>query len=707
MEAVSPVPARQALLHHFDTAHRLPLVLQAEAAECGLACLAMIVGYYGFHTDIGQLRRRSAISSHGTNLKTLMAIASRLQLAPRALRVELNTLHQLQLPCVLHWDMNHFVVLKSVSARTLVIHDPAVGMRRLAWEELSRHFTGIALELTPTDAFEPGKDSIRLPLSSLWSRQVGLTRTLALILLLSLLLQLFTVVAPFYMQTVVDDVVLRSDTHLLLVLALGFGLLLLIETGVSALRQFVIIGFASRLNLQMAANLFHHMIRLPLEFFQKRHIGDVVSRFGSMDNIRQLLSTGLVSAVVDGLMALVTLLAMFVYDVWLTLVVLVTVALYLALRLVLYRPLRRLSEESLVANAHKDTSFLESVRAIQTVKLFQKENERQNQWQNRLVDSINKDIRIARLNIGYDTANRLLFGAGNILVIFFAAQSVMGSVISLGMFYAFMSFKQRFIGAMDGLIDNIIEIKLLGLHLQRLADIAFTPQESYHKHQAGLPEISRPAGRIEVDSLSFRYGDDEPPAFEPVSFTVEAGEIVAIVGSSGAGKTTLIKCLMGLLSPSEGSILIDGQPVSRIPNYRNLVAGVMQDDQLLSGSIADNISCFDPQGDLAQVVESARLACIHDEITAMPMQYNTLVGDLGTGLSGGQKQRIAIARALYSEPVILFMDEASSHLDIAIEQQLNFNLGRLPITRVIVAHRPETIQLADRTITLERPVGHA
>lgn len=702
MEAVSSVPPRQALLHQLDTARRLPLILQAEAAECGLACLAMIVGYYGFHTDIAQLRRRCAISSHGTHLKALMAIASRLQLAPRALRVELSTLHQVQLPCVLHWDMNHFVVLKSVSARALVIHDPAVGMRRLSWEEVSKHFTGIALELTPTDAFEPGNDSRRLPLSSLWSRQVGLTRTLTLILLLSLLLQLFTVVAPFYVQTVVDDVVLRSDSHLLLVLALGFGLLLLIETGVSALRQFVIIGFASRLNLQMAANLFHHLVRLPLEFFQKRHIGDVVSRFSSLDNIRQLLSTGLVSAIVDGLMALVTLLAMFVYDVWLTLVVLVTVALYLALRLVLYRPLRRLSEESLVANAHKDTSFLESVRAIQTVKLFQKENERQNLWQNRLVDSINKDIRIARLNIGYDTANRLLFGAGNILVIFFAAQAVMGSVISLGMFYAFMSFKQRFVGAMDGLIDNIIEIKLLGLHLQRLADIAFTSQETYHKRQAGLPELSRPAGRIEVDKLSFRYADDEPPAFEPVSFTVEAGEIVAIVGSSGAGKTTLIKCLMGLLSPSAGSILIDGQPVSRIPNYRHLVAGVMQDDQLLSGSIADNISCFDPEGDLARIVECAQLACIHDEIIAMPMQYNTLVGDLGTGLSGGQKQRIAIARALYSEPVILFMDEASSHLDIAIEQQLNFNLGRLRITRVVVAHRPETIQLADRTITLEK-----
>ncbi|QIB65707.1 peptidase domain-containing ABC transporter [Kineobactrum salinum] len=700
MEVASPVSAPQGLPDNFNTARRLPLVLQADAAECGLACLAMVVSYYGFHTDIGQLRRRFAISSHGAKLKTLMSIAGRLQLAARALRVELNTVPQLQLPCVVHWDMNHFVVLKSVNTRTLVIHDPAVGMRRLNWEEFSQHFTGIALELTPTAAFEPGKDSRRLSLSSLWSRQVGLSRTLVLMLFLSLLLQLFTVVTPFYMQTVVDDVILRSDTHLLLVLALGFGLLLLIETGVSALRQFVIIGFASRLNLQMAANLFHHMIRLPLVFFQKRHIGDVVSRFGSLDNIRQLLSTGLVSAIVDGLMAVVTLLAMFVYDVWLTLVVLVTVALYLALRLVLYRPLRLLSEESLVANAHKDTSFLESVRAIQTVKLFQKENERQNQWQNRLVDSINKDIRIARLNIGYDTANRLLFGAGNILVIFFAAQAVMGSVISLGMFYAFMSFKQRFVGAMDGLIDNIIEIKLLGLHLQRLADIAFTPQEAYHQHQAGLPEISRPAGRIEVDRLSFRYADDEPPAFGPVSFTVEAGEIVAIVGSSGAGKTTLIKCLMGLLSPSEGSILIDGQPVSRVPNYRNLVAGVMQDDQLLSGSIADNISCFDPQGELARVVECARMACIHDEITAMPMQYNTLVGDLGTGLSGGQKQRIAIARALYSEPVILFMDEASSHLDIAIEQQLNFNLRKLSITRVIAAHRPETIRLADRTIRL-------
>lgn len=677
---------------------RVPVVLQGEVAECGLACLAMVLGHHGYETDIGQLRRRFPVSSRGMTLKSLIDVAAKSHLSGRPLKLDATAAGRLQLPCILHWDMNHFVVLVSARGERFVIHDPAHGVRKLSRADFEKHFTGVALELYPTRDFEPGGDRQRLRLGALWSRQSGLWQTLAQVLFLSLLLQIFAVASPFYLQTVVDDAILRGDRNLLLVLALGFGLLLLMEVGVSALRQTVILALASRLNMQLSINLFHHLVRLPLDFFEKRHVGDIASRFGSMDSIRELLSTGLVSAVVDGLLVLVTLVAMLVYAPWLTVIVLVAVALYSLLRLALYQPLHRLNEERLVTQARKDTSFLETLRSIQAIKLFQKENERQGQWQNRLADNINREIRIARLNIGYDTANRLLFGLENLLVIYFAAGEAMDNALSIGMIYAFMSFKRRFVSSVDGLIEGVVSYKLVGLHLQRLADIAFTEQEPYHAPKDEIASPGRLSGAIRVSGLTFRYARGETPVFEDLDLDIAPGEIVAITGPSGCGKTTLLKCLMGLLAPDSGTIEVDGHDIRTIDNYRRRIAAVMQDEQLFNGTIADNICCFDPQPDPDRIRECAQLACIDGDIAAMPMQYNTLVGDLGTGLSGGQKQRIAIARALYQRPAILFIDEGSSHLDVDREMQVNENLTDISATRVMVAHRSQTIALASRVI---------
>lgn len=688
-------------LLNFSGARRLPVIHQTEAAECGLACLAMIASFHGYDTDLAHLRQRFRISSHGTNLKSLIDMAARLHLSGRALKLESDSVAGLQLPCILHWDLNHFVVLKAVKRRKAIIHDPAQGERALTKEEFDKHFTGVALELTPTSQFETADTRKRLRLQHFWSRISGLKRSLLQILLLSLLLQVFAVIAPYYMQTVVDDVILRNDTNLLTVLAIGFGLLLFIETGTHVLRQWVILYLSSRLNMQMAANLFRHLIRLPMSYFSTRHMGDVVSRFGSLQNVRELFTTNLVAAVVDGVMAIITLTVMFFYSVKLTFLVILVVLLYAALRLALYRPLRLLTEEQIIAQAKHDSHFMESVRAIQTIKLFQRENDRQSQWQNRLADTVNQGIRIARWGIGYDTINRLLFGIENLLVIYFAATAVMGNIFSVGMLYAFLSYKSRFVGSMDALIAQWIEFKMLSLHLDRLSDIVFTETEKQEDvAQIGLPFIKPLTGKIEARNLSFRYGDTEGPAFTNLNFIIQPGETVAITGPSGSGKTTLLKCLMGLLQPTDGEILIDDRPINQHPQYRSQIAGVMQDDQLLAGCIADNIACFDPTIDFERITQCAQMACIHDEINRMPMQYNTLVGDMGSSLSGGQKQRIVLARALYREPRILFMDEATSHLDVANESLVNHHIQQLAITRVLVAHRPETVKSAGRQIVL-------
>ncbi|WP_100658670.1 peptidase domain-containing ABC transporter [Alteromonas flava] len=689
----------------FRAKPKVPLVLQTEASECGLACLAMLAGTYGYQTDLTQLRHRFALSAHGATLRQVMDVASHLNFSSRALRLELEQLAALQTPCILHWNMNHFVVLVSVNSRKrlLTINDPACGEQQLTWQEADKHFTGIALELSPNQDFTPQKQRQQLTLQHFWSRIHGLKRSLVIILMLSLMLQLFAIASPFYMQIVIDDVIVSSNHQILTTLALGFGLLLVIEVGVSVLRQVSIIYLSNRLSLQMSSNVFQHLIRLPMDYFLKRHVGDIVSRFGSLRAIREMFTTGLITAIVDGLMAAVTLIVMFIYSVKLATVVIAIVMLYALVRYTFYRPIRRLNEEAIVAAANENSHFMESVRALQTVKLFAQENQRQNQWLNKLTNSMNKHIQISRWNISFASINQLLFGLENLLVIYLAALAVMDSVLSVGMLYAFISYKSRFINAMDSLITQWIDFKMLDLHFARLSDIVYTPKDpllgalspNHSGYTNSLKSIAQGSGALSVDDITYRHSQVEAPLFSRVSLRVEPGQTVAIIGASGCGKTTLMKCMMGLLAVQEGNVRIDEQPLQQSPDYRQRIAAVMQDDQLLQGSIADNIACFAEQVDMAKVVAVAQVACIHDDVMTMAMQYNTLVGDMGTTLSGGQKQRILLARALYRQPAILFLDEATSHLDLTNEQQVTANIANLKITRVLIAHRLQTLQQAD------------
>ncbi|MES2676013.1 MAG: peptidase domain-containing ABC transporter [Pseudomonadota bacterium] len=707
---------RPEALLHFSGEKRLPIIYQTESAECGLACLAMIAGYYGYETDLNSLRRRFSVSTQGMHLKHLADVAGQMDFTSRAIRADMEELDDLSLPCIIHWGVNHFVVLKKITANKYVIHDPASGARTISRSEFSNFFTGVLLELRPTQKFIAGKDTKKLKLSDFWSKITGLKRSLAQILFLSLALQLFGVAAPFYMQLVVDKVIGQANYSLLWVIASGFTLLFLVQLCVSALRDYIILYLSNRLSIQMAANLFFHLIRLPMDYFSKRHMGDIISRFGSLAQVRHLLTTGFVSALIDGLMTLVTLTAMFLYSVKLTFIVLIVVVVYALLRVVLYQPFRELNEERILASARENTHFMESVRAIQAIKIFQRENDRQNQWLNRLADVLNKDIKISRWSIGYGSINGFLFGMENIVVIFLAATTVIDGHMSLGMLYAFISFKSSFIRSVDSLISQAIEYKMLEIHLDRLSDITFAKAEEIAAHNI-LSTVSASdsnriindrtnsknldlKGKIEVKNLGFHYDGDDQYVFKNVSFTINAGETAAITGPSGCGKTTLLKCLMGLIQPTEGEILIDDKPIKSVTSYRSQIAGVMQDDQLVSGDIAENIAFFALNIDLNQVHKCAQLACIYEDILRMPMQFNSLIGDMGASLSGGQKQRIVLARALYREPRILFMDEATSHLDIANEALVNENINALRMTRILVAHRPETVRSAGRQINM-------
>ena len=699
-------------LLNFNSKNRLPQILQTQNSECGLVCLAMILGFYGHQIDMVTLRQRCGVSTKGLNLKGLIAIAEKLQLSSRPVTLELEELSQLQTPCVLHWDMNHFVVLKKATKNDIHIHDPARGLRIVTIEEAGNHFSGVAVELMQTSQFEEKKEKAKVRLSDFWNRAKGLKRGLLQILGLSICLQLLSLTSPFYMQLVVDEAIVSNDMDLLKLLAMGFGLLAFINIMITVLRSWISLYLGNLLSFQMVVNLFRHLLYLPAEYFSSRHMGDIVSRFGSMEPIKNMVTSGAIAVILDGLMAIITLIMIFIYSPMLAWIVLLSLVLYAIVRIIAYRPLRQLSEEGIVADAKENSHFMESIRAIQSIKLFGKESNRMTQWQNKYADAMNLDIRLGKLNIGFNTIHSVLGAVENILIVYLGAMLVIEREFSVGMLYAFMSYKGQFVGAMSNLINQAIALKMLGLHMERLADIALTPVEEGLNVTITDTDKPQPGnhiqinGNIEIIQLSYRYAETEPWLFKDINLSISQGQSIAIIGESGCGKTTLLKLLIGLLpydKNDSGSIIVDGAELNRIDlqHYRSQIATVMQEDQLLSGSLMDNICMFQADYNEALIEEAATLASIHHDIVNMPMGYNTLVGDMGNSLSGGQKQRLFLARALYHKPKILFMDEATSHLDTALEWQINTAVSQLPMTRIIVAHRPQTIEMADRVVILQ------
>jgi ATP-binding cassette subfamily B protein RaxB len=678
---------------------RVPLLLQTEAAECALACLAMVVAAHGHRTDLPTLRQRFSLSLKGATMADLVRMAGELRFNPRALRVDPEQLFQLALPCVLHWDLNHFVVLTEVKGASVTLHDPARGVVRMKLDELSRHFTGVALELTPAADFAPKVERQSVTLKQLIGPVRGLKRSLAQIVLLALALEAFVLTGPFLLQWVVDDVVVTNDRDLLLTLGIGFGLLVLLQVMAAGLRSWAVLHLSATLNLQWLGNVFAHLMRLPVAWFEKRHAGDVWSRFSAVQAIQKTLTTHFVEALLDGLLVVATLAMMLFYSATLTAIALSAVAAYGVLRWAFFRPLRQATEETLVHEAQQASHFLESLRAVQSIKLFNRQADRQARFMNRVVDAMNAGIATRKLELMFSVLHRLLFGAERVGVVWVGALLVMDQRFSVGMLFAFMAFKEQFAQRVSALIDKGVELRMLRLQGERLADIVLAAPED-----AGLPRLAEcaPEPRIEVRGASFRYADNEGDVLRGVSLAIEPGESLAIIGPSGGGKTTLLKLMLGIHAPQVGEVRIGGVPLAQLglAQWRSMVGTVMQDDALISGSVIDNISFFDAAPDFQWVVECARMAAVHDEIEAMPMGYHTLIGEQGGSLSGGQKQRLLLARALYKRPQVLLLDEATSALDVERERVVNANIRKLNLTRVIVAHRPETIASAARVVVL-------
>ncbi|WP_215767269.1 peptidase domain-containing ABC transporter [Gluconobacter cerinus] len=683
---------------------KVPVILQTETAECGLACLTMILCYQGHLIDLATLRRESGVSGSGLNLRTLMKIADRFGLNARPVKLDLPALGRLALPCILHWDFNHFVVLVALKDDEGIIHDPARGARILSLDEISRHFTGVAVELAPAAKFEKRDDRQFLKIGDMFRNISGLKGALLALAGLSLGLELIALVNPMLSQVIIDEVLTTGDRSFLWTIAAGMTILVIVQVVIASFRSWMVMLLSTRISVQWNVSLFTHLMGLPQNFFSKRGAGDILSRFGSLATIQQTFTTDLVQSIMDGIMAVGMFVMIIIYGKWLAAIVIVSSFLDLAVRVVLFGPYREMSEEALVHGAAQQGHFLETLRGMRTIKLLSLESRRKTAWGNKLVDSINAGLRIQRYDLIFARAQEALFGIDRVLMLVLGARMVLSAEMSVGMLVAFLSYRDQFSSRFGSLITAGFKIRNLRVQCDRLSDIALAEAEitddSGNLRSARRPvlvESTAECPALECRNVGYRYGKEDNWVFRNLNLVIPAGKSLAITGPSGCGKSTLLAILMGLIQPEEGQVLWNGMELgpSNREAYRSQIAGVLQDDILLSGSIAENIAGFDENFDLARVAKCARDAQILADIQRMPMGFETLISEMGHTLSGGQRQRVILARALYRSPSILFLDEATSNLDYTLEQGIENVLDTILITRVIVTHRQGSANRSD------------
>ena len=619
----------------------IPVIHQTESSECGLACLAMMCGYYGKSIDLIALRQRFNLSARGTTLAGIKKIATQLGMTSRALSLDLHEINALKTPCILHWDFNHFVVLVSVRRNRFILHDPARGRRVVALTEMSQYFTGVALELWPD--------------------------------------------SDFTVETVKNRI----------------QFFILLRATLTMLRGWSSMIMGTLINVQWQAGLFNHLLGLPLGYFERRRLGDIQSRFGSLNTLRDTFTTSTVGALMDGIMVTGVVVMMMLYGGWLTWIVLFFTSVYILIRILTYNHYRQLSEESLVRGARAGSYFMETLYGIATVKMQGMSECRSSHWLNLEIDTINTEIKITRLNMLFVGINTLISACDQIVILWLGISLVIDNQMTIGMFVAFGVFRGLFSERVGSLTSFLLQLRMMSLHNERIADIALNEPEAI-KPETSVEAVWKPVA-LDGHGLSYSYDSQSVAIFSNLDISISPGESVAIIGPSGSGKTTLMKVLCGLFTPTSGCVKVNGIDIQKVGvnNYRKMIGCIMQDDKLFSGSIRENICGFMEQYDEDWMITCAQASYIHETIMAMPMGYETLIGELGEGLSGGQKQRIFIARALYRKPGILFMDEATSALDKDSELAVNHAIKKLNITRVIIAHRESTIASAERIIRLD------
>lgn len=679
--------------------NRVPVVLQAEMLECAHACLSMISCYHGKKVTLERLRMNFEPSSRGTSVSHLVRMSQALGMNARIFRAEPNHLSQLKLPCILHWDVVHFVVLESCGDGRFGIIDPAVGHLEVGEAELNRRFTGIAVELTPgTDFYRETEKSESGALDLLREGLAQYKLTFGAVILLALVLEGLALVSPLFIQVVTDSILPSGDSALLLILGCAFAASALLQTAISLSRSSLLIRLGEELTVGWNAAVCSRLLRLPYVFFVRRSIGDINSRFDSIAEVQRAVTHRFVESALDGATAMLSLGIILFYSPALAVLTLCFSIGYGVFRVVTLPRLVQTTERSIRLQSSQQALLLEILHGIHSIKANGHEPTKLARYNRKTRDAARAAMSVQQFSGVVDEIGQTILRLHWIAAVAVGASLVMKGRITAGMLVAYVTYAYQFSVRSTRLLDVASEWRMLLLHCARLSDIVSSPEES-----RGGTEMSEPdRNDLSVHGLQFRYDADGPRILHDVSLNISSGECVALKGPSGSGKSTLAKLIIGLLEPDEGEIRIGGKSIDEIrrKDLRDKIACVLQDDQLFNGTIAENIAFFEPGFSRDDVVDAAKMAQIHNEIMLMPLRYDSRIIDLGASLSGGQRQRLILARALYRKPSILILDEASSHLDLANEHLVNQAISSLKITRIIIAHRPETLAIADRVFEL-------
>ena len=675
----------------------LPVVRQATATECGLACVAMIAAYFGVPTDLASLRRKQEVSLKGATLKSISRCCTQLGLSTRAVRCDFRELKKLRMPCILHWRFNHFVILKSVKEDRIVVHDPARGVVTESSVIASEAFTGIALEVVSAPRFQRAKPPSRLKLRDLVTSDGKLGRQFLAGLLLALICEILLLMTPFYLQIVIDQVLAKGDSPLLNTLAAAFSILLIIHVLANVMRQLTFSYLGHVTVFDITTRVLHRLLQLPIRFFRSRELGDIQHRVQSLGRIQTFVVQSIPALILDSLFVILIIGLMALYEPRLTLLMVVALGLWCGWRILILSLSLRLSSDIAQAEASVQTHFLETLRAVQSIKISNGESQRESEWRNLFADATNARIRTGNLHIVDGAVRQVLFQGARIVTIYLLAMRGLDGQISIGMMSAYVAYLGMFTTRACGIVDRVLEYKLLEVPLNRLADIVFSEEESCDSAGSNYP-----VGDIELRNISFSYTRDEPPILRDCSVRIREFGLTAIAGSSGIGKSTLLQIIAGHEKIAGGELLIGGRPAHHWspPDLRNQMAVVFQGDSLLKGSVAENIALFDAYRDMERIRAAAAAACISRDIEALPMAYETRIGDLGSSLSRGQVQRILLARAYYRRPALLLLDEATSGLDYELEKQVITALCELPATKLVITHSDLMLQAADKVLWL-------
>ncbi|MBD1845640.1 peptidase domain-containing ABC transporter [Cyanobacteria bacterium FACHB-63] len=702
-EVAFPTPTRRRSRKRLWASYSF--IQQQSSSDCGIACLAMIGQYWGKRRSINTLRNLANVGRSGTSLKNLAEAAERVGFQSRPVRASLGRLIELNQPWIAHWQGDHYVVVYRAKHRQILIADPAVGKQTLTPEEFQSNWTGYALLLEPGEQFRATK-SEKLSLNRFWSALSPYRSVLVQIILTSLLLQVFGLITPLFTQIILDRVIVQKSPAALNVFAIGLVLFSVWQIGLVAVRQYLLDYFSNRLDLSFISAFINHTLKLPLQFFESRQVGDIITRVQENQKIQAFLTRQAVTAWLNALTAVVYVGLMAYYNWQLTLLVLALLPPIIILTIVASPFLRRISRSIFKEAAAQNSSLVEMITGIATVKASAAEREMRWLWEERFTSMLNERFRGQKFSLGLQTTSGLINTLGSTALLWFGANLVIQDQLTIGQFVAFNMLIGNVTNPVLSLVGLWDECQEVLVSVERLDDVFSTqPEESSHAPMLVLPQLK---GEIQFEDVTFRYQDTEKNVLQNITLAIQPGQTIAIVGRSGSGKSTLVKLLQGLYHPTTGRIWIDGHDIRHVspPSLRSQLGVVPQECFLFSGTILENITLFRSEFTLEDVIQVAKLAEAHGFIQDLPLGYSTKVGERGANLSGGQRQRIAIARALLGNPAILLLDEATSSLDTESERRFQQNLARISRDRTtfIIAHRLSTVQNADRILVIDQGV---